>query len=134
MSEEMIPDVMVQASDVPETAAAQAPEVAAAPVETAEETVNYADKSLAELVELFQGLAQDEDRMKKAKEAEAIKSAFYRKLLKEKTDAAIPEDADSSRNPFDAIEEGFKSLYAEFKKERAEFNKQQEQAREDEEV
>ena len=81
MSEEMIPDVMVQASDVPETAAAQAPEVAAAPVETAEETVNYADKSLAELVELFQGLAQDEDRMKKAKEAEAIKSAFYRKLL-----------------------------------------------------
>ena len=131
MSEEMIPDVMVQASDVPETAAAQTPEVTAAPVETAEETVNYADKSLAELVELFQGLAQDEDRMKKAKEAEAIKSAFYRKLLKEKTDAAIPEDADSSRNPFDAIEEGFKSLYAEFKKERAEFNKQQEQAREE---
>ena len=136
MSEEMIPDVTIQTSDVPETPVVNAPVEAVEPVEVvepveAEETVNYADKTLAELVELFQTLSQDEDRMKKAKDAEAIKSAFYRKLLKEKTDAAVPEDADSSRNPFDAIEEGFKSLYAEYKKERAEFNRQQEQAREE---
>ena len=107
MSEEIIPDV-IQTSDV---------------VETQE---NYADKSLAELVEKFQEMGQDEERMKKFKEFEALKSAFYKKLIKEKADAGVREDG---HNPFEAIEEGFKSLYSDYKRERAEFNRQQEEER-----
>ena len=36
--------------------------------------VNYAEKKLAELTELFQQLTESEDRMKRSKEADAIKS------------------------------------------------------------
>ena len=109
MSEEIIPDVIVETSDVAET------------------HENFAEKTLAELVDCFQKLSEDVERMKKSKEVEAIKSAFYKKLGKEKAEAGEPEEG--KPNPFDAVEEGFKSLYADYKKERAEFNKQQEEER-----
>ena len=108
MSEEMIPDVEL-ASDVPEK------------------------KSLAELVKQFEDLVNNEDSMSMSKEAEAIKAAFYKKLIKEKADAALQTDAESeeaSENPFAAIEEGFKDIYNKYKQQRAEFNKTQEQERE----
>ena len=109
MSEEIIPDVIVETSDVAET------------------HENFAEKTLAELVDCFQKISEDVERMKKSKEVEAIKSAFYKKLGKEKAEAGEPEEG--KPNPFEAIEEGFKSLYADYKKERAEFNKQQEEER-----
>lgn len=118
--------------------------------------VNYAEKTLAELTGLFQELLQDIDRLKKSKEAEAIKSAFYKKLSKEKAEAGVegaveepsadeevaeaaaeaPEAAEpvtdpEKVNPFVAIEEGFKSLYLTYKKERAEYNREQEKEREE---
>ncbi len=116
---------------------------------------NFADKSLSELVDLFGKIEEDVDRMKKSKEVEAIKSAFYKKLVKEKVEAGLvsPQDeqtesydeeaaADSENaeaapadgaqlNPFQAIEAAFKSKYAQYKKERAEYNKEQEKERED---
>ena len=115
------------------------------------EPVNYAEKTLAELVELFQKLGDVADRALKSKEAEAIKSAFYKRLSKEKADAGLTpsvdepqadepvaeeapeqaEEAETRTNPFEAIEAGFKSLYNDYKKERAEFNKQQEKEREE---
>ena len=112
------------------------------------ETVNYAEKTLAELSELMQSLTESEDRMKRSKEAEAIKSAFYKKLSKEKADAgedAPVEEPDESAiaeestvplqsgpvSPFAAIEAGFKSLYVKYKKERAEYNKEQDAQREE---
>lgn len=115
------------------------------------EPVNYAEKTLAELVELFQKLGDVADRALKSKEAEAIKSAFYKKLSKEKADAGLtapveepqadepvaeeaaeqPVEEEGKVNPFEAIEAGFKSLYNDYKKERAEFNKQQEKEREE---
>ena len=116
------------------------------------EPVNYAEKTLAELVELFQKLGDIADKALKSKEAEAIKSAFYKRLSKEKADAGLapnveepqadepvveetaaenPSEEEIRTNPFEAIEAGFKSLYNEYKKERAEFNKQQEKERED---
>ncbi len=116
--------------------------------QAAEETVNFAEKTLAELTELFQQLKESEDRMKRFKEAEAIKSAFYKKLSREK--AAAGEDAEVAEpdentpveeatipmqsgpvSPFAAIEDGFKALYMEFKKERAEFNREQDALREE---
>mgnify|MGYP003500028562 CR=1 FL=1 len=57
--------------------------------EAAQPAVNYSEKNLAELVRLFEELVQNEDRMKMSKEAEAIKSAFYKRLLKEKADAGL---------------------------------------------
>ncbi len=114
------------------------------------EPVNYAEKTLAELSELFQKLGDGIERVKKSKEAEAIKSAFYKRLSKEKAEAgltspvvepsadepvveAAPEavEEETKMNPFEAIEAGFKSLYNDFKKERAEYNKQLEKERED---
>ena len=120
----------------------------------APETVNYAEKTLSELVELFQKLGDGIEKAKHSKEAEAIKSAFYKKLSREKFEAGLgaqvdepgeddaPEAAEPAQaetpeaegetrvNPFEAIEAGFKSLYNDYKKERAELNRQQESERE----
>ena len=117
--------------------------------EAAQPAVNYSEKNLAELVELFEELVQNEERMKLSKEAEAIKAAFYKRLQKEKMDAGlvatetvevaeeteeaaeeVEETAEVSENPFAAIERGFKEIYNRFRKERAEYNKQLEKERE----
>ena len=84
MSDVIIPDVA--ASDVPEGVEIIVDETVEV-IETLEPTVNYAEKNLAELVKLFEELVQDEERMKKSKEAEAIKAAFYKRLQKEKAEA-----------------------------------------------
>jgi len=134
MSEQIIPDVEL-ASDV----------VVAETVETAEAAVNYSEKTLAELVKMFEELLSNEERMKMSKEAEAIKSAFYKRLAKDKAeagmlvaDAAAQESEDEAsaeedvagENPFAEIERGFKESYAVYKKERAEYNRQLEKERE----
>ena len=138
MSEEIIPDVAAT-SDV---AVAEA-------VEITEPAVNYSEKTLAELIRLFEELVQNEERMKMSKEAEAIKSAFYKRLQKEKADAGLvaaepvqeaseeeeavetPVEDTVSENPFAEVERGFKDLYNKYKKERAEYNRQLEKERED---
>ena len=140
MSEEIIPGVELT-SDV----------VVAEPVEIAEPAVNYSEKTLAELIKLFEELVQNEERMKMSKEAEAIKSAFYKRLQKEKAEAGIvaadaapeAEEAEASEtaealaeetvseNPFAEVERGFKDLYNRYKKERAEYNRQLDKERED---
>ena len=133
MSEEIIPDVEIT-SDVLEAEAA----------EIAEPAVNYSEKSLAELVTLFEALMQNEDRMKMSKEADAIKAAFYKRLQKEKADAgyAVPEIVEgeieseempevAQDSPFAVIEAGFKEQYNKYKKERAEYNKALDKEREE---
>ena len=141
MSEQIIPDVEL-ASDV----------VVAEAAEFAESAVNYSEKTLAELVKLLEELVQNEDRMKLAKDAEAIKSAFYKRLQKEKAEAGLGQEPvvepeadetaeaeaqeaeapaeEMTTNPFVEIERGFKALYVNYKKERAEYNKQLEKERE----
>ena len=117
--------------------------------EVKEAVVNFGEKTLAELSGLFQELTESADRMKRSKEAEAIKSAFYKRLSREKAeageDATVDEpDADTVEeiaptepltsaplSPFAAIEAGFKSLYNSYKKERAEYNRQLDAERED---
>ena len=141
MSEEIIPDVL-NTSDVPETVET----VETVDLnETAESAVNWSEKNLAELVKAFEELVQNEERMKMSKEAEAIKAAFYKRLLKEKADAGIvaeeqdeevaetseePVEANVADNPFAEIEKGFKELYNQYKRERAEYNRQLEKERE----
>ena len=137
MSEQIIPDVELT-SDV----------VVAEPVANEEPAVNYSELTLAELVKLFEELVQNEERMKMSKEAEAIKSAFYKRLQKEKAEAGlvtadpapeaeeteeteVPAEDTVSENPFAEVERGFKDLYNKYKKERAEYNRQLEKERED---
>ncbi len=136
MSDQIIPDVELT-SDV----------VVAEAAEVAEPAVNYSEKNLSELINLFDELVQNEERMKMSKEAEAIKSAFYKRLQKEKADAgyapvdapveneeaeeAVPIEETVSENPFAELERGFKDLYNKYKKERSEYNRQLEKERED---
>ena len=91
---------------------------------------NLADKSLAELSDMFRNLKESADSMMRSKEAENIKSAFYKLLGKLKGEN--PEGESSSlNNPFVAVEENFKAIYADYKKERAEYNKEQDARREE---
>lgn len=152
MSEEIIPDAPV-VSDVEEKAekpeAAESPETevvekAVAAQEEAEQgdgsgeqenseaenvdepKVNYLDKTLAELVTIFETFAKSTDRLKFPKEAEAIKSAFYKRLQKEKS-----ELDETAQEALDDIENGFKAYYDAYRKERAEYNARLEKERED---
>ncbi len=111
-----------------EAAVAEAPTAAAEPAP--EKAEDLADKNLAELSEMFIRLKNSADSMQRSKEAEAIKSAFYRLLAKLKGDD--PEMSDDARNnPFEAVEQNFKAMYSDYKKERSEYNRQQEEQRED---
>ena len=94
-------------------------------------TQDLGGKTLAELSELFEGLKNSVDSMSRSKEAESIKSAFYKLLLKLKGENGTSEEEGSHNNPFEAVEQNFKALYADYKKERGEFNKQQDAQREE---
>ena len=161
MSEEMKPEVLetvIETADVAQETSQEAVEEVKEVVEKAEEVkeaaeevketvINYGEKTLAELSGLFQELTESEDRMKRSKEAEALKSAFYKRLSREKAEAGedatvvepdaetVEEVAEPAGNeavsPFAAIEAGFKSLYNTYKKERAEYNRQLDAERED---
>ena len=145
VKEETKGEVKEEAKEVVEEVKEEVKEV----VEEAKEAVvNFNEKTLAELSGLFQELTESADRMKRSKEAEAIKSAFYKRLSREKAeageDATVDEpDADTVEeiaatepltsapvSPFAAIEAGFKSLYNTYKKERAEYNRQLDAERE----
>ena len=111
-------------------------ETAEAEVTPESETPDYQNMSLAELVSTLQKTVTSDMKMALSKNVETIKTAFYKKLSKEKADAMqkLAEMADTAldtvESPFAAIEEGFKSVYNDYKKERAEFNEKQEKERE----
>lgn len=94
------------------------------------EMSEISDKTLAELSELFGELKKSADAMTRSKEAEAIKSAFYKLLVKLKSETPAAEISEEP-GPFEQVEENFKALYADYKKERAEFNRQQDAQREE---
>lgn len=137
--EDKVVEVAQKAAEMAGDAVGKVQDVVDDVKEALEPAARFAEKSLAELTSLFEGLMSDEARMKRAKEAEAIKAAFYKKLSKEKADAGLapveepvgdvaeeeaPVAADEQVGPFEAIESGFKSLYNRFRKERGEYNRQ----------
>ena len=145
--EEKVEEVAEKVEEKVEEEAEKVVEEVAEVVEEA--PVDLGSLSLAELSDMFDKLSQDENRMRRYKEAEAIKSAFYKRLSKEKAEAGLGTKVDepSSRedvieevvqapaevrdNPFEAMETAFKGVYANYKKERAEYNRQQDAQRED---
>lgn len=94
--------------------------------ENQSEVADYSGKSLSELSDLFQQFATSADRLVRSKEAENIKSAFYKILIKEKE-----KIADKADTVFDSIEDNFKVLYSMYKKEKAEFTRQQDALKEE---
>ena len=111
---------------------AAADKVADKAADMADKVENFADKSLSELSDMFVQLKNSAERMSRSKEAEAIKSAFYKLLGRLKGESGVSDDAESSQdNPFEAVEQNFKALYADYKKERAEYNKEQDARREE---
>jgi len=136
MSEQIIPEEIREVvSDVVEKVedvASNVAEKVSDAVESAGDIVeDLGGKSLAELSEMFQNLKQSADLMSRSKEAEAIKSAFYKLLTRLKGEnPETPAEESSLSNPFEAVEQNFKALYADYKKERAEFNRQQDAQRE----
>lgn len=146
MSETIIPEKTVEVvSDVEEKIEKTEEKVAEAVEEKAEEKIeekaeevkeekkdeaeSLADKTLAELSEMFRSLKESADSMMRSKEAENIKSAFYKLLGKLKGENS--EEQGSLNNPFVAVEENFKAVYADYKKERAEYNREQDAKREE---
>ncbi len=128
--QEVVEDVKEVVSDVAEKVVEETTEIVEnakeALAEAKEEVQDFSEKSLAELSELFGKLKEAGDSMMRSKEAEAIKSAFYKLLSKLKG-----ETPETSSNPFEVVEQNFKAMYADYKKERADFNKQQDEQREE---
>ncbi len=107
---------------------AEEPETEESEGETAVEgNVNYSEKSLSELITLFEELLGKENRMKLNKEADIIKSAFHRRLKAEReaTGDAVLDDT------LTVLENDFKRFYDSYKKERKEYNDKLEKEREE---
>ena len=90
------------AEEVEEKAVEEPPEEPKA--EAANAISDLADKTLAELSEIFEKIKDGADSMAHSKEAEAVKSAFYKLLGKLKGENG--EDV-SINNPFEAVEQNF---------------------------
>ncbi|MCQ2153385.1 MAG: DUF349 domain-containing protein [Bacteroidales bacterium] len=145
MSKSISPEeVVINPSDVVEqkaeeqTAPAEVPSEEVQSGEAAAVIPDYSSKSLPELVEALQVLGACADRLQRSKEAEAIKSGFYKLLSKLKAEAQsaaqaagaeIEAAAAAANSKFSDVEEKFKALYADYKRERAEFNRRMEEER-----
>lgn len=131
MSENNLPEKIQEiVSDVEAKVADVAEQVASVADQVSEKAEDLSNKSLAELSDEFLKLKSGAESMSRSKEAEAIKSAFYKLLTKLKDEASVAGDSSIS-NPFDAVEQNFKAIYADYKAERAVFAKQQEEQREE---
>ncbi len=169
MSEDLkpiVPEAEEQSATVSEVAAEQPAEASVEqnagtpeteqPIE--EETIDYSNKGLKDIVDIFQELLDGDDVQKLHKHAEPLKAAFYKTLRKERIAAgaqqaepvseiadtvasdveAVPveeqpaaEEPKVSNDPFAEIERGFKELYAKFRTIRASFVAEQEKKKEE---
>lgn len=124
-----------------------AAEVAVETVESVfDQEIDYNTKSLKELVDLFNQLLETENHQVIYKNAEVIKATFYKTLKKEKITGgyAVVENPvlesdvagedlqnELSQNPFQDIENEFKSIYSKYKSLRATFVQEQDKKKED---
>ena len=110
------------------------------------EYVDYSEKSLSEILDIFSGMLEAEDHHDLYKNAEPLKAAFYKNLKKERAAAMASEgsegnlSSDNSENgdpvtartvPFIDEERRFKEMYARYKADRAEYNARNEKAMEE---
>lgn len=115
-------------------------------VKKEKEYVDYSEKSLSEILDIFSGMLEAEDHHDLYKNAEPLKAAFYKNLKKERAAAMASEgsegnlSSDNSENgdavtartvPFIDEERRFKEMYARYKADRAEYNARNEKAMEE---
>lgn len=108
-------------------------------------TTSYSDKSLNEILTLFEEMLERGDQQEIYKNAEVIKASFYKVLRREKMAAglfvqpgaasdetAVQEGGETVQsNPFDLVEKAFKDLYSRYKVSRSSYVKEIQKARED---
>ncbi len=102
--------------------------------EIAEENVDYSEKSLSELLSIFEHMIQKGDQQMLYKNAEPIKAGFYKVLRKEKIASGLfvePGMGQQQSNPFEEVEKAFKDLYAQYKSSRANFNQEMQAKKEE---
>ncbi len=102
--------------------------------EIAEENVDYSEKSLSELLSIFEQMIQKGDQQMLYKNAEPIKAGFYKVLRKEKIASGLfvePGMGQQQSNPFEEVEKAFKDLYAQYKSSRANFNQEMQAKKEE---
>ena len=112
---------------------------------------DYSEMNLSEIVDLFGQMMERNDQHELYKNADAMKTAFYRNLKREKVASGLfgdaaqiaePESADEAvaadgnesdvaDNPFAEVEKSFKSLYAQYKNARASYLMQLERVKEE---
>lgn len=99
---------------------------------TAEASIDYNELSLEELIEQVKELNTVERIYSVAKDVEAIKSVFYKKLGEKKVAAKakfLEEGGEETAFVFDnTIENNFKNVYNDFKLKKAAYREQQEKA------
>lgn len=115
-------------------------------VKKEKEYVDYSEKSLSEILDIFSEMLEAEDHHDLYKNAEPLKAAFYKNLKKERAAAMASEgsegnlSSDNSENgdavtartvPFIDEERRFKEMYARYKADRAEYNARNEKAMEE---
>lgn len=91
---------------------------------------NYSAKNISELSDLFVALRAGEDAMTRYKEAEAIKSAFYRLIARMRIENEGSPVDPQAQEALENAEQNFKAMYADYKKDRAEYNRAQDEMRE----
>ncbi len=90
-----------------------------------EEIIDYSNKGLKEIIDIFQNLLETADNQQQYKHAEALKAAFYKTLRKEKIAAGLEQPEEGAPSPFDEVERGFKELYGKYKERRSEYLREQ---------
>lgn len=99
-----------------------------------QESQDYSEKSLNEILSLFEQMIQEGDQQKLYKNAEPIKAGFYKVLRKEKIASGVfvePGMGEQQQNPFEEVEKAFKDLYAQYKSSRANFNQEMQAKKEE---
>ncbi len=109
---------------------------------------DLSNKSLNEILSVFQEMLNRGDHQEMYKFAEWIKAAFYKALKREKTaigfystpeveesvvveDSLHGEEATPIENPFATVERAFKDIYSQYKSQRAQFVQDLEHQKED---
>ena len=99
-----------------------------------QESQDYSEKSLNEILSLFEQMIQEGDQQKLYKNAEPIKAGFYKVLRKEKIASGVfvePGMGEQTQNPFEEVEKAFKDLYAQYKSSSANFNQEMQAKKEE---
>jgi len=139
------PEITEEVRESEAAVGTEASEEAKAPVEAevktsekqdddASKTTDYSEKSLNEILSLFEQMIQEGDQQKLYKNAEPIKAGFYKVLRKEKIASGLfvePGAGVQQENPFEEVEKAFKDLYAQYKSSRANFNQEQQSKKEE---